>query len=107
MPPLSSMTCTCARWKKLPPEDQRRPVWITAHVLHHNFMRKRGTPFTAERLAELAEVTAKEATEVLIEAVRLEWFAVIAAVPARPAAEGQLMGSSGTPAYYISPVKPK
>lgn len=107
MPPLSSMTCACTKWKKLPRDDQRRPVWITAHVLHHNFMRKRGTPFTADRLAELAEVTVKVAEEVLAEAVRLEWFKMIAAVPARKAAEGQLMGSAGTPAYYISPVKPK
>lgn len=108
MAPLSQMDPECcSKWKKLPDEKKGVPAWVTAHVLHHNLLRHRGVPFTESRLMDLAQCTRREARDVLTEAVRLEWFGIIPAVPETPPAEGQLTGQRGAPAYYISPVKPK
>lgn len=107
MAPLSQMDPECCpKWRKLPEEKKGSSVWVTAHVLHHNLLRHR-PPFTESRLAQLAGCTKREARDVLTEAVRLEWFGIIPAVPATPAVEGELVGQRGAPAYYISPVKPK
>jgi hypothetical protein len=108
MAPLSTLDPKCcAKWKKVSEENQRSPIWVNAHILHHNFLRKRGVPFTADRLAALAECSLAEAQAVLDEAVSLEWFRRQEPVRARAAQGGELMGSPARPAYYISPVKPK
>ena len=90
---LTSTTCTCAKWRKLSPEQQANPLWVMVHQLHHNVKVGR-PPFTVNRLVELTDCSPREAKDVLDDAVQLKWFRHI------PPAEGQ-------PGYYLNPAKPK
>lgn len=106
MAPLSQMACTCTKWKNLPEERKTEPVWVVAHVLHHNLLRHR-PPFTVDRLALLAECSVSEAQAVLDEAVRLEWFRRQEPSPSVKAKLDQLVAPPERRAYYLSPVKAK